>query len=583
MAGSVASGIRAGKTFVEMALNDEALQKGLKGVQASLGNFGTSIAKIGATLGGAGLALTAPILAASEKFAESGSKLANASARTGLAVESLSALSFAAKMTGTDLEGVETGIRRMQKSLTAGSLENEMAAQSFQQLGLSVESLVKLSPDEQFNRIAAAIAKIPNPTAKAGAAMQIFGRSGSMLVPLIDNFQELSAEAKEFGLVTSAESAESALKLQRSTNLLNAALGKIVTTIGSAVAPAWTAWNIQMAHAVKVIKDVVANNKPLILGIYSLGFTLTVAGSALLGVSAATFLLKSAMRGLGTTVGLVVKTLKLIPVAFALLTSPIGLVVAGLVTLGYYFLTVSETGKKMAASFKKTFDMIAKDASVAFKGISDALSVGDTALAMDIFFKELELVQLTGLQALKKHWNDYFSWVSNEFSTHSDQLAFYGLVIQSAFKKAGKAAIFDVKGLGQEEKDFRQTIQNLKEDIADKNSGAKADREDAKALEAILEARKKLKELAGDAAAKAAREKKGLLDGTDLDPNTPAVKGKVEVQGTFGRLSGLAIGQDARYGLEKTAGNQLTEQKKTTKELEKLNRKAAISRLVFGS
>ena len=108
---------------------------------------------------------------------------------------------------------------------------------AFQALGLNVQQLIRMKPDQQFETIAAAIARIPNPTAKAGAAMQLFGRSGTVLLPVFNNLRSLTNQAREFGLVTSTEAAEAGHKLEQSMGLLSAVLKKIVTTIGGALAP----------------------------------------------------------------------------------------------------------------------------------------------------------------------------------------------------------------------------------------------------------------------------------------------------------------------------------------------------------
>ena len=85
-----AKGVRAGSAYVELLADDSALQKGLKKAEQSVKQFGVSVGKIGAGLAGIGAAITAPLIAATNTFAESGAALLHMSERTGMSVEALS-------------------------------------------------------------------------------------------------------------------------------------------------------------------------------------------------------------------------------------------------------------------------------------------------------------------------------------------------------------------------------------------------------------------------------------------------------------------------------------------------------------
>ena len=119
-----AKSVCAGAAFVELFADDSALQKGLKKAEQSVKQFGVSVGKIGASLAGIGAAITAPLIAATNIFADTGSELNDMADRTGVSVEALSALGFAAQQTGTDMATVEGAVRRMQKVLVAGTDES---------------------------------------------------------------------------------------------------------------------------------------------------------------------------------------------------------------------------------------------------------------------------------------------------------------------------------------------------------------------------------------------------------------------------------------------------------------------------
>jgi hypothetical protein len=109
-----ASAIRAGRAFVELFADDAQLRKGLKGAADRLKAFGGVVRNIGLAFTALGVGITAPLMAAARGWAKAGDELYDMSKRTGLSVEQLSALSYAAAHTGADLTSVEVAVRRMQ-------------------------------------------------------------------------------------------------------------------------------------------------------------------------------------------------------------------------------------------------------------------------------------------------------------------------------------------------------------------------------------------------------------------------------------------------------------------------------------
>ena len=386
--------IKAGKTYVEILADDTGLEKGLKSAEGKLKSFGASIAKVGVAISGFGSAITGPIIGAAYTFAEAGSDLLIMSERTGLSVEELSKLSYTAKQTGTDMGEVEVAIRRMQKSLTAGSLENMLAQQTFAELGLSIQDLIRMRPDKQFETIAAAIAKIPNDTMRSGAAMMIFGRSGAALIPLAENFKRFSDEAEEFGLVTGKEAAEEAHRLHQSMNLLTSVFNKIVTIIGSAVAPRLTEWNRQLARLAKTVQDFVKNNKALIQTIYQVGLVITGVGTAII-------VLGALFASMGAILGGLAATFHVLVAAMSLLLTPAGLIIAAFVGMTAAFLMFTDEGQAAVASLKTLFGDLLSTAQETFRGISAAIKAGDIKLAVQILWAGIRVEWLKGTNYVK--------------------------------------------------------------------------------------------------------------------------------------------------------------------------------------
>lgn len=411
-----AGAIRAGKAYVEVGSDQSMLEKGLRDAEAKIRAFGQSIMSIGTKLGAIGAAITSPFIAAAKVFADSGSELHDMSTRTGMSVESLSALGFAAKQSGADLASVEVGVRKMQKAMTAGSLENMQAQATFAQLGLSIRELMALRPDEQFKEISSAIAKIPNPTARAGAAMMIFGKSGTALLPMIEELDTLTGQAKEFGLVMSTEAADAADTLGDSMDLLAAASKSVVKSIGAALAPMLTDLSVTIARCAKSVKDFVGANKEVITTIFKVGVGVTVAGAAFLALG-------TAISGISSVLGVVVAGFTAFHAAAALVLTPIGAIGIALGALGIAFVKYTNVGGQAIAWLKTQFSGLSTDAKAVFKGIADALKAGDITLAGRVMWAGLNLEWLKGTVGINKIWSDAMVTMKTIFTNASFDIA----------------------------------------------------------------------------------------------------------------------------------------------------------------
>jgi hypothetical protein len=243
--------IRAGRAFVSITAKDETAP-GIKEAESRIKRMAEGLRVAGESLGEIGKLITEPLLEAAKAAAESGSALSEMSDRTGIAVERLSALQFAAEQTGTNLGMVELGIKRMQQAIgllakadakpkSLGDLRKEMQELAFDadgvigdlaNLGLTYKDLEGKNPAKQFELVADRIRKIEDPTARAAAAVQVFGRSGTLLIPLINEFEEINKQFEELGLVRTTAAAEQADKLTDAMKR-SALAGKALSWCGS--------------------------------------------------------------------------------------------------------------------------------------------------------------------------------------------------------------------------------------------------------------------------------------------------------------------------------------------------------------
>jgi hypothetical protein len=414
-----AQGIRAGAAYVELYTKDNRLVKGLAAAAQKLKAFGASLMGIGTQMAGLGVALLTPFLGAAKVFADMGSDLVDMSQRTGVTVEALSELGFAAGQSGADMETLEGGLRRMQKLIVEAAGGSAEARQALQRLGLTVADLKALSPDEQFKLIADKLSAIENPTLRAALAMDIFGKSGTRLLPLLSGgakgIEELQEQARALGLTISTEDAQAAEAFGDAIDTLWKVLKKAVFTIGSALAPSLKDLAEWITRTVKNISDWIGQNKDLVVTIFQIAAAVLAGGLALIALGAAFSAIGAAIGAVVTIISGIGTAIGVIGSVIGALLSPIGLVIAGLTALAAFFLLATDTGSQALEWLGQQFNALKDTALAAWQGIADALAAGDIALAAKIVWLTLKMEWQKGVLWLEEKWLEFKNFFVDTF------------------------------------------------------------------------------------------------------------------------------------------------------------------------
>ena len=400
-------GIRAGRAFVELGVSDK-LAVGLKRAAARLKAFGEGVRSVGLRTAAIGAAVLAPLLGSAKVFADTGSALFDMSQRTGISVEALSELGIAAEQSGTDLATLETGIRKMQRSITDAAQGSTSAQEALALLGLTVDDLKNLSPEDQFKLIADRIAQIKDPTVRAAAAMELFGRSGTSLIPLLSGgargIEALQEQARRLGLTMSTEDARAAEEFGDVLDALTKVVKRLFFAVGAALAPMLKEFAESATRIVVRTSAWIQQNKQVIVTVFKVAAAVLAAGAALIGlgllitgVGAAFGLLASVAAGVGTAIGVIGSVI-------AAMLSPIGLVVVAVAGLGAALLVSTGAGGEALAWLSDQFTRLRDRVSKVIGGIADALAAGDISLAAQILWLTLKLIWQQGVASLNGVW-----------------------------------------------------------------------------------------------------------------------------------------------------------------------------------
>ena len=173
----------------------------ISGIDAALARVAVATISVQGAFAAANAAL-APFQAAFSAVKDSldlGGHLSDVSAQTGIAVSDLVVLRQAFENAGVGADGVGPAINRLQKALGGVNEDGEPTNKALAALGISMGELQSLNPAEQFSRVSAAIAGIPDITERAATAMGIFGRKGGEMMALFQDSSAMDVARQQVG------------------------------------------------------------------------------------------------------------------------------------------------------------------------------------------------------------------------------------------------------------------------------------------------------------------------------------------------------------------------------------------------
>lgn len=408
------SGVRAGKAFVVIEAVDKTSAI-LNNIGQRLQAFGAKVMGFGQRLVGFASALAAPFLGSLAHFTNFGDKLDKMSQRTGISVESLSTLKFAAEQSGSSLDAAAGIVQKMNRRLgrlTAGEGSNTQLS-AMNELGISVQMLKRLNPEQRLLLLSEAMKNYGDDAAAAGLAQRAFGTGVDDLLPLLlqgaEGIRGLQKEAKELGLEVSGKQAKSAAEMADAWNRVKSTFKKAAFEVGAALAPALIKITNVVAKVLVGVIEWAQKNQGLIATIF--GVIAAIAGVGV--VLIATGLAISALGFAFTTVATVIGAVK---VAVLALLSPFGLVVlavAAVIAVLYAFNQAFRDAVNGLVGFlMERFGSLADTISTTFKGIVAAIQVGDIEAAFDVAVQGMMLLWKQVVDFMIDSWNSVTTFVN---------------------------------------------------------------------------------------------------------------------------------------------------------------------------
>lgn len=191
----------------------------------------------GKALGLVGVSLSATAFAGWIKGAiDAGDAASKLSARAGIAVSDVAGMQLAFELGGSSSEAMATGLAKLSKQMVEGN----KAFDTLEVKTRNADGSMRNTKDVLYD-VADAFAGIEDGAAKSALAQEIFGKSGSELIPVLnggaDGLREMADMADKLGLTIDENTAKSAEQFNDTVDLLGRGLTGVATRTAAELLP----------------------------------------------------------------------------------------------------------------------------------------------------------------------------------------------------------------------------------------------------------------------------------------------------------------------------------------------------------
>lgn len=249
-----------GRVNVSVTASTGGLTAGLNRARKTLGGFSSAVSVLKSPLSMLGavakstfgqLALfsaasgaVSTLTGMASGAAESVDQLSKLSRRLGTTYSELAGLKLAGDLAGVGIEEIGKAMTKADVALVNARNGSKKASAAFATLGLTAEQLAGMGSADRFEAIASAIAKLPDSSSRAAAAIALFGKSGAEILPLFeggaDGIRQAREEAQKLGLALTGPQGQAVEEMNDSFTRVYYAIQGVVQQVTAKLAPAVT-------------------------------------------------------------------------------------------------------------------------------------------------------------------------------------------------------------------------------------------------------------------------------------------------------------------------------------------------------
>ncbi len=230
----------------------ESVKSGLAGLQTQ------AVAVTGALAGLGVTAWAASLIAGVRSTLTEWDELGKAAQRAGFqSAQAMAEFEYAAKLAGVGTAGLETAIGKLSAKMADAAGGNKEAQRLFAALGVSVKdaSGQLRATEEVLTDLAAAFASWKDGPEKSALALDLFGKAGKELIPLLNGgkrgLEDLRGEFRQLRGVLSDETVKAAEQFNDNLTRLQTAAGGLARALASQLLPSLNAITSKLVDGAK--------------------------------------------------------------------------------------------------------------------------------------------------------------------------------------------------------------------------------------------------------------------------------------------------------------------------------------------
>lgn len=223
-----------------------------------------------------------------DQVTETADRVAKTAQQFGVGVEALQGLEYAADLAGVGADQLRASLSFLVRTAGDAAGGSKEAAKKFSSVGVSIKDANgNLKPTERrFREAADAIAGIQNPTKRTAAAIDLFGRDGARLIPLLKEgskgIDKYAAELEGLGAVMTEDFTRASEEYRDNLTRAGRALFGLKVTIARAVLPVFDAGVRAFTKTVAIFNKLVSGSHFVEAAFAVLGAAAVVLGIKML-------------------------------------------------------------------------------------------------------------------------------------------------------------------------------------------------------------------------------------------------------------------------------------------------------------
>lgn len=233
----------------KITLDDKDYKKGIKSAEKSGKSFGQTLTSGLKVAGKAMAALYTGTVAVASAIAKMtlsavnyGDEIAKESQKLNMSMEGYQKWSTMLEMAGTSIDIMSMGMKTFTGILDEASKGNATALLTLQKLGLGYEDFAGLSVEDSLKKVVEQFQRMEQGAEKTQLAVDLFGRSGQELLPLLNqevgSIDELFKSYEELGLIISDDVLRASEDFDDQLSLLKKSFKVAAVNIGTMFMPA---------------------------------------------------------------------------------------------------------------------------------------------------------------------------------------------------------------------------------------------------------------------------------------------------------------------------------------------------------